>query len=445
MIVRPPPSVRRAGPLKKWIKALPDRADEVDLCGVMATDKTIEALLEWPGLKTIAHLDVSRNRISDEGFRKLADTVGEQLVSLNIAHNGLRAASVETFSRAWPNLETLNISSTKMAGGLAKIEIRAPKLRKLTARWARVGAAGAKALAKSQLMNHVEWLDFQGNALGKSGVKALLNALHDSAVTHLHLGDNGVPRAEQMRDFTSSPARQHLRSLGIALPDSYAPDDVRAAFAGLDLTCLTAIVDSVQLAAWPGLEALRALRLTSRSDDDRPFAGDFARLESFKVAGYKRRAKGITRAAVARPLRVFDDTELYGPGDTVWPEQPAQLHALATQVAGDPKDLIELVSQMSALRVLKLRQLVKPVEKLESLFGALQNAQLETFALDIDPVGPELDALLEAPVLAEIDRLVVHPHITPGTLVALAERFGPRLIRDRHAFLDELTDVDYTS
>lgn len=234
-----------------------------------ATDATIEALADIPGLRRLYAPDT---RATGRAIRALGGH--ERLQALDLKGCDIDDASLEALADI-PSLELLNLGGTRVTdAGVARLPVVAPRLRSLWLNFTAVGNASMTALAR---MPRLEYLNLESTFVTDDGVAALAesNSLADPMLNRVEVGDAGIAalgRLETLRwlDFGSTrvtsrgvAALAGRRVRGINLTDTAVDDaviDVLLGFpllegAGLMGTAVTETGFERLLEAMPDLDA----------------------------------------------------------------------------------------------------------------------------------------------------------------------------------------------
>jgi len=145
------------------------------------TDITVRGLRlmlnksNWPNLKV---LNVSWNKIGDEGLEVLASGKWPLLEDLNLVVTNITAAGLELIidKSDWPNLKKLNVAQNNIGNkGLEVLMSRNwPLLEALNLSQTNITAQGLKLVMDKQNWPDLKRLDVSGNQIGDEGLEALV-------------------------------------------------------------------------------------------------------------------------------------------------------------------------------------------------------------------------------------------------------------------------------
>jgi len=150
--------------------------------------------------KSLATVDLSHNDIGDNGGRKIARALAENMSISKLSLNDVQLSKVGPFFKALQNnlvLRDLSLRGNRLgadgAAALAKLIKLNTTLRSLDVSNCQLGALGAKWLAKNlQTNTTLTTLKLASNNMGPSGVKVVLTALATSKVSTLDISDNNL-------------------------------------------------------------------------------------------------------------------------------------------------------------------------------------------------------------------------------------------------------------
>jgi|GEM_PF-3911253 len=171
-----------------------------------------------PSMRKLEHLDVSDNRLGDDGARALLAVQAEHLRSLSVARNGFGASALESLSGApwFGGLRTLDVTGNRF-GPAAGLLLGARPLEGLQMAHTALGDDGLAALcradfrpttlnltgcditdrgvetlASSPIASRLEMLVLSGNAITNRGAAALVSSPYLKMVKRLFLENNRI-------------------------------------------------------------------------------------------------------------------------------------------------------------------------------------------------------------------------------------------------------------
>ena len=151
-----------------------------------------DVVLFSESLKTLSSLNISNNRIDDEGVKVLCEGLGEELHTLNISHNEISDRGLEAIAQC-KNLVELDISDNKIDDEGAEILCKGlgEEFHTLNISRNKIGDRGLEAI--SQRKNLVK-LDISYNKIDDEGVKSIrgFEKLEYLDISHNEIGNPGA-------------------------------------------------------------------------------------------------------------------------------------------------------------------------------------------------------------------------------------------------------------
>jgi len=135
------------------------------------------AMREWPSLPRLTRLSLGNNQLFSAGVKALAEAAAlRELISLNLSRNvSCDDGAADLASSDWKRLQALKL-------------------------WfSGVGDRGVQALARSETLSQLTWLNLTANRITSAGVRALIASRTLPRLARLDLLRNAISSAEQQR------------------------------------------------------------------------------------------------------------------------------------------------------------------------------------------------------------------------------------------------------
>ncbi len=161
-------------------------------------DTSLSCLMGSAWLKSLAHLDVGRNRISEQGARAIARAPHIQALrtlDVSITSIGVKGAQHLAHALTMTGIEVLNLSTTGQRPEAARELAAAPNLRalrRLDLSHNSIGDDGAQALVSSPYLSRLEDLRLNRNHIGDLGAVAIAQSPFLKHLKHLNLDGNRI-------------------------------------------------------------------------------------------------------------------------------------------------------------------------------------------------------------------------------------------------------------